>query len=231
MQLYHQGDLRVNEDLKWLAQGPNKIASRFKKYLTNGFRFRIKDIDIRSKTQNSGVVVTAKTSSFASAKDKNPIVGDVSYFGHLIEVIELDYYGGRKVALFKCDWIDIKSNRGIKKDELGFTLVNPSCLLKTEEPFILASQAIQVFYVQDPVDTEWHAVVFTKPRDLYDLDEVANVGDLYMENESGSTENLQELMDNTYDVRDDISGIILDSPLNIMEEGDTDDQYEDGTDN
>ena len=47
-----------------------------------------------------------------------------------------------------------------------------------------------MFYVQDPVDTEWHAVVFTKPRDLYDMDEVANVGDLYVENESGSTENL-----------------------------------------
>ena len=63
------------------------------------------------------------------------------------------------------------------------------------------------------------------------MDEVVNVGDLYMENESDSTENLQELIDNTYDVRDDMSGIILDSPLNIMEEGDTDDQYEDGTDN
>ncbi|KAI9195928.1 hypothetical protein LWI28_019482 [Acer negundo] len=197
VKLYHQGDLHVNKDLKWLAQGPNKIASGFKKYLINGFSFQIKDIDILSKTQNSGVVI-AKTSSFASIKDKNPIVGDVSYFGHLIEVIELDYYGGRKVALFKCDWIDIKSNRGIKKDELGFKLVNPSCLLKIEEPFILASQAIQVFYFEDHVDTEWHAIVFTKPRDLYDMDEVANVANLYVENESGNTENLQELMDNTY---------------------------------
>ncbi|KAK4852912.1 hypothetical protein QYF36_001057 [Acer negundo] len=87
-ELYPGCDLRVNEDLKWLAQGPNKIASRFKKYLINGFRFRIKDIDIRSKTQNSGVVVIAKTLSFASVKDKTPIVGDVSYFGHLIEEMQ-----------------------------------------------------------------------------------------------------------------------------------------------
>ena len=135
-----------------MAQGPNKTTSRFKKYLINGFRFRIKDINIRSKSQNSGVVVTAKTSSFASSKDNNPIVGDVSYFGNVVDVIELDYYGGRKVALFKCYWIDINSNQGTKKDELGFTLVNPSCLLKTEEPFILASQAIQVFYVEDHVE-------------------------------------------------------------------------------
>ncbi|KAI9193906.1 hypothetical protein LWI28_001182 [Acer negundo] len=178
LQLYHQGDLRVNKDLKRLARDPNKIASRFKKYLINGFRFQIKDIDIRSKTQNSGVVVIVKTSSFASVKDKNPIVGDVSYFGHLIKVIKLNYYGWRKVALFKCDLIEIKSNRGTKKDELGFILVNPSCLLKTEEPIILASQAIQVFYVEDPVHTKWHVVVFTKPKDLYDMDKVANVGDL-----------------------------------------------------
>ncbi|KAK4854724.1 hypothetical protein QYF36_000519 [Acer negundo] len=230
VKLYHQGDLHVNKDLKWLAQGPNKIASGFKKYLINGFSFQIKDIDILSKTQNSGVVI-AKTSSFASIKDKNPIVGDVSYFGHLIEVIELDYYRGRKVALFKCDWIDIKSNRGIKKDELGFKLVNPSCLLKIEEPFILASQAIQVFYFEDHVDTEWHAIVFTKPRDLYDMDEVANVANLYVENESGNTENLQELMDNTYNVRDNLPRIMLDLPLNIIEEGDIEDQYRDETDN
>ncbi|KAL5855487.1 hypothetical protein ACOSQ4_005289 [Xanthoceras sorbifolium] len=30
LQLYQQGDPRINEDLKWLAQGPSTIASRFK---------------------------------------------------------------------------------------------------------------------------------------------------------------------------------------------------------
>ncbi|KAK3218819.1 hypothetical protein Dsin_012789 [Dipteronia sinensis] len=235
MQLYPHGDVHVNEDLKWLAQRPNKIASRFKKYLINGFRFRIKDIDNRSKTQISGVVVNAKTSSFASSKDKNPIVGDVSYFGNVVNVIELDYYDGRKVALFKCDLIDINSNRGTKKNELGFTLVNPSCLLKTEEPFILASQAIQVFYVEDPVEIDWHAVVFTKPRDLYDMDEVANIGDLLMENESDNTTNLQQFMDNEDDVRDNVPGIMLNSYVNIIyvgaENNDSDDEDGDEYDN
>ncbi|KAH7570482.1 hypothetical protein JRO89_XS05G0113000 [Xanthoceras sorbifolium] len=151
------------------------------------------------------------------------------------DVIELDYYGGRKVALFNCDWIDTKTNKGTKKDELGFTLVNPSCLLKTEEPFILVSQAIQVFYVEDPIETDWHAVVFTKPRDLYDMDEVANIGDLYMENEPYSTQSLQELMDNVNDVRDNVPGITVDSSLNIIREGgensDTEDEDEDEDEN
>ncbi|KAL5798817.1 hypothetical protein ACOSQ2_003637 [Xanthoceras sorbifolium] len=190
---------------------------------------------MRSKTQNSGVVVTTKTSSFASAKDKNPVVGDISYFGHLVDVIELDYYGGRNVARFNCDWIDTKTNRGTKKDELGFTLVNLTCLLKTEKRFILASQAIQVFYVEDPIETDWHAVVFTKPRHLYDMDEVANIGDLYMENESYSMQSLQELIDNVNDVRDNVAGITLDSSLNIIGEGgetnDANDEDEDEDEN
>ncbi|GMJ07994.1 hypothetical protein HRI_004468600 [Hibiscus trionum] len=38
--------------------------------------------------------------------------------------------------------------------------------LRTQEPYILASQAEQVYYVKD---SNWQVVVKTKPRDLYDL--------------------------------------------------------------
>lgn len=93
----------MSEDLKRRAQRPNRTISRLKKYMINGFRFRIKEIELKSKTQNSIVVVTAKTSSFASAKNKNPVSRDISYFGRLTDIIELDYYGERKVTLFKCD--------------------------------------------------------------------------------------------------------------------------------
>jgi hypothetical protein len=41
----------------------------------------------------------------------------------------------------------------------------------SDEPFILASQASQVFYVPDLVDTDWVAVVQPKPRDLYVSDD------------------------------------------------------------
>lgn len=46
-------------------------------------------------------------------------------------------------------------------------------LRDTEEPFILASQGKQVFYVSDPVDTQWCIVVNGKRRILgvSDVDE------------------------------------------------------------
>ena len=64
--------------------------------------------------------------------------------------------------MFKCNWID--NNMRMKQDELKFTLVNFKYLLYKEnrvvdEPFIIASQAEQVWYVQDPVEPDWRVVV------------------------------------------------------------------------
>jgi hypothetical protein len=80
----------------------------------------------------------------------------------------------------------------------------------SDEPFILASQAVQVYYVPDPVDTEWAVVVQSKPRDVYDFDN--------LENDSGLIVPLPDLNRNvTVDiingivssVRTDIGGIIV----------------------
>ncbi|KAL8512194.1 hypothetical protein ACS0TY_018595 [Phlomoides rotata] len=57
----------------------------------------------------------------SSAKDKNPVVSDMMYYGYIQEIWELQYHDLR-FPLFKCVWMDNKS--GIKVDGLGFTLVN-----------------------------------------------------------------------------------------------------------
>lgn len=75
----------------------------------------------------------------------------------------------RKVVLFNCEWVDSTSTRGKKMDQYGFTLVNFNEVLHTEDTFLLASSAIQVFYVKDSVDPNWHVVVTTQPRDFYDV--------------------------------------------------------------
>ncbi|KAK6786424.1 hypothetical protein RDI58_014949 [Solanum bulbocastanum] len=65
-------------------------------------RFHIRKLDARLKTQNSGVTVVASTTSFASSKDMNPIAADLTYYGRIVDIVELDYYSDFKVELQNC---------------------------------------------------------------------------------------------------------------------------------
>ena len=82
-----------------------------------------------------------------SARYQNPIVGDLSFYGVIEEIGLLDYTAF-KVPVFKCN--QVNNNGGVKVDELGLILVDLERKRHKNDPFILASQAKQVFYVQDP---------------------------------------------------------------------------------
>jgi len=47
-------------------------------------------------------------------------------------------------------------------DDVGFTLVDLKKLAYQNDPFIMAEQAKQVFYVQDPCDERWSMVLHEK---------------------------------------------------------------------
>ncbi|KAK5839061.1 hypothetical protein PVK06_007819 [Gossypium arboreum] len=147
----------VNDEVKWLSQGPNRVVKRYSGFIMNGFRFLTKYRERLRRTQNCGVVVNSLITSYASARDSNPVEGNVEYYGLLTDIIELDYYGKWKVVLFRCDWADANTARGIKNDQFGFTMVNFSRLIHTgehliDEPYVFSSQVKQVFYSKDPID-------------------------------------------------------------------------------
>ena len=79
--------------------------------------------------------------------------GKKDFYGVLKEVIVLEYNAftnrtSPKVVLFKCRWFDVyNEGRGIKRDKLGGTLINVTRNLQTNEPFALACQIRQVFYI------------------------------------------------------------------------------------
>ncbi|KAL4281708.1 hypothetical protein GQ457_03G017820 [Hibiscus cannabinus] len=123
----------VSDVIKWLCQGPNRIVKRYSGFLINGFRSHTKTHERLRRTQNCGVVVNSSTTSYASARDNCPVEGDVEYYWILTYIIELDYYGERKVVLFRCDWANVNITRCIKRDQFDFTLVNFSRLIHTGE--------------------------------------------------------------------------------------------------
>ena len=165
-------NIALPEQIKILANGPDQFARRFKGCIVNGFRFRTKSNDKSKVTQNSSIVLKADTVSYASAKDKNPRSGNVTFHGVLTDILEIRYTNDMKYVLFKGDWID--NQVGKLQDEFKFTLVNFNHLLYKnnqlgDEPFILAEQAEQVCYVQDPLDMNWHVVLKMTVRDVYDM--------------------------------------------------------------
>ncbi|GJV26242.1 putative transposase-associated domain-containing protein [Tanacetum coccineum] len=93
------------------------------------------------------------------------------YYGVLQEIRVLDYRF-RQIPLFKCGWVNHKSG-GVKRDKLGYTLVDLNNLGHKVDPFVLASQELQVFYVKDLVDKKLTIVFKTPPKNYKDTyDEV-----------------------------------------------------------
>ena len=99
----------------------------------------------KSTNQNSGVRFDAATD-----KEKKD-----TYYGYIEEIWELNYGPSLKVPLFRCKWVKLRGGGVIVDQQYGMTTVDLNNLGYTDEPFVLANDVAQVFYVKD---------MSTKPR-------------------------------------------------------------------
>ena len=79
------------EELKWIVKGPTNQPFSFDGYVINRRHFNTKSLDDRKANQNNGISIVVGTMQFSSAKDKNPICGDMTYYGVVKEIWKLDY--------------------------------------------------------------------------------------------------------------------------------------------
>ncbi|KAL4030872.1 hypothetical protein IC575_009126 [Cucumis melo] len=168
------GDVEVSDNLRWIAHGPHPVVTTYNSYAINGCHYHTKSQDKNKTVQNSGVSLVAKTMQVCSSKDKNPIIGEMSFYGVIEKIWELNY-NSFKVAIFKCDWVE--NSGGIKTDELGFVLVDLSRVRHKNDSFIFATQAKQVFFVEDPSDSRWSIVLTPPQRDFADQYNDDKLGD------------------------------------------------------
>ncbi|KAL8135095.1 hypothetical protein AgCh_009931 [Apium graveolens] len=163
---------KINEpssELLNLARGLERAAKKYIGYIVNGFRFHTKKRDAKCTIQNGGVILTALTTSFASSKDKNPTVGDVTYYGAIEEIIEVDYWGAIMVVLFGWCWYEKD------KDCYGITRVNFTKKVQNDDPYVLATQVQQVFYIQDCIEKNLHFGLKKLPKEYHDIGTNADV--------------------------------------------------------
>lgn len=166
--MYENNKSKEMEDLLSLSRGPTQYVTSFSGYVVNGYRFRIENRDQNLRTQNSGVVVIGNT---GTANE------NIDYYGVVTDIIEIQYVGGNRVVLFRCKWWDVFDKvRGVKTDDYGFVSVNCNRQLKIDEPFILASQARQVFYVNDNINKGWQLVSKIQPRNYSELSDDGSDG-------------------------------------------------------
>ena len=70
-----------------------------------------------------------------------------SYFRVIEEIWELEY-GPLMIPLFWCQWVS-KAGGGVTIDLYGMTIVDFKKIGYKDEPFILAKDVAQVFYMKD----------------------------------------------------------------------------------
>ncbi|XP_021737812.1 uncharacterized protein LOC110704329 [Chenopodium quinoa] len=156
----------ISDRLKSLAYGPDFQATFYSGYIINCWNFFTKDQDYKSTMKISGVSLEAEAMHFSSAKDNRPVLCKMQYYGVIKEICEL-HYSDFSVPVFCCKWAD--NNNNVVHDDMGHTSMNLHKIGHKEDPYILACQAKQVFYMTDPPYKRRSIVIAPRPR--YAIDE------------------------------------------------------------
>ncbi|KAE8674381.1 hypothetical protein F3Y22_tig00111758pilonHSYRG00273 [Hibiscus syriacus] len=171
----------ICESVRWLAKGPSFAVKKYNGFAINEYRFHRTSRDESRTTQCSGVSLFAHAMRIASEKDSNLMYRAVTYYGRIQEIRDLDY------------------------------LVNFARLDHQSERFILASQAKQVFYVQDQQDANFSVVDFT-PHKMYKYGENGETDDMleyHATFDFSQDSPLVELDDDFLCIRQDGEGILV----------------------
>jgi hypothetical protein len=133
----------IDDMIYYLSRGPDPRARVFNRCFINGFLFRVSSIENCLTTQNSGVFVKGDANT-----------GNMGWYGVLKKIICLDFHGDKEVMLFQCVWFDVPAasssrSRGYTKDKYGVIDIDITRFRYSDEPYILSTQAKQVFYARN----------------------------------------------------------------------------------
>lgn len=150
----------IPANVQVLAMGPDMDQVSRNGYKVNGYEFHTKAYGRGKRTTNSGVCVQGDCYNELSR----------AFYGELEQIIELSYKGtyGGNISLFKCRWFD--SEKGIRVDRHGIVDIDLHRSAYSNEPFVLPTQTIQVYYTscpgrkRDMPPSDWQAVIHTPAR-------------------------------------------------------------------
>ncbi|XP_052172131.1 uncharacterized protein LOC127788049 [Diospyros lotus] len=162
----------TNSYIRDLAKGTFNTVTTYPGCFVNGFKFHTISHGSNKGTMNSGMCV----------KGSNYNDPEKDYYGRIIEIVELEYpsvSSFKKVVLFKGDWFIPSLNEGVKiHHAYKIVEINEKKKWNTNEQFVLASQAIQVYFCEYPSlrrnKSDWLVVTKVKPRFIVEVPQSFN---------------------------------------------------------
>ncbi|KAF5185640.1 hypothetical protein FRX31_024767 [Thalictrum thalictroides] len=168
--LKEEGRRTNNLHMLRIAEGPKFNVASYNKFRCNGYTFSTFTYDENKLMQNSGVSMKAYSSDGIMT----------TYYGVIRGIFDLNYHEC-SYAVFYCDWVCSEDRSAFKVDTNSkLVMVNLSKVMSSntvnDEPFILASQASQVFYCKDTKHEGWSIVIpspkrLTKAIDALEIDQ------------------------------------------------------------
>jgi hypothetical protein len=95
--------------------------------------------DKKSTNQNSSVRFDA--TDVNGQKD--------TYYGYIEEIWELHNGPTFKIPWFRCKWVKLTRGRVVVDQKYGMTTVDLNNIAYIDEPFVLANDVAQVFYLKN----------------------------------------------------------------------------------
>lgn len=146
------------------------MAQEYKKYRLNGYVFGTSVYEKNTNVQNSGISYKALTYFRASAKDRNLIEAEMTYYGVIRNIFELDYISFKEVV-FYCDWVRVEDKNACKVDPgTNLIMVDLSKLKSNEhvsdEPFVCAFQKVKQVFYSEYINNETWSIVIHAPKRL-----------------------------------------------------------------
>jgi hypothetical protein len=176
----------MSAELRQVADGFAYRVKSYSGYDVNGYRFCTRSYEEsrpNRKTTNSGVFVEGSDG--------------IDYYGIIEEIYELNFHGSTSLnpVIFKCHWFDPQVTRWTYA-HLGLVEVRKDSVMAGDDVYVVAQQAIQVYYLPYPCKTKeylngWYVVHKVSPHgrlpvpndEDYNLDPNTNDMEVFQEEE------------------------------------------------
>lgn len=160
--LYSEESSEVTDELYALSFGPDDRVGTYTMCTMNGIKWHVKQIENSKSVQNSGIMVPGLHGHHKS-----------DFYGQLVSIVRVPYMNGYSVFLYKGEWFDTncKKRKRVVRD-YHFMSVNTNNLWYKDDPYVLATQAQQIFYLDDPnLGYGWKVIQKIRHRHVWDIPE------------------------------------------------------------